>query len=208
MAGRGTAQGSFVIVPQAEFTRAKQSAEFRIDYSQYPLSTLGECVLRLTRSPVSSWPHPSAPLQFFECVVRYHDFFALVPESIPNVLSAFLDERCVRRCRSRLIVAAACISRWRRPAVVASTSSTASSPTPRCASSSTRPASSSPASSRPCKTCSSSRPSSCRPTRQRRTHSPGPRTRRANSTASSTCLRPSARSSTSSIRSPTSRSDC
>lgn len=61
--------------------------------STFPLSQLGELILRTTQSSISSFPHPSVPLQLFECVVRYHDFFVINPAPIPIIIQAFLDQR-------------------------------------------------------------------------------------------------------------------
>jgi exportin-T len=90
----GTGLFAYVIVPSEEKGKS-QKFDHRIDYTQFPLSPLGEIMLRVAKSNITSWPHPSVPLQFFECAVRYHDFFQLVPDCIPNVLSAFLDQRYV-----------------------------------------------------------------------------------------------------------------
>lgn len=59
-------------------------------------------MLRTIQSNVSSWPHPSIPLQLFECVCRYHDFFHLVPDTIMTVLPAFLDERGMHQERQSI----------------------------------------------------------------------------------------------------------
>jgi exportin-T len=92
----GTGMFAYVVVPPEERAKIK-SYDQRLDYTQFPLTPLGEIILRVAKSNIASWPHPSVPLQFFECAVRYHEFFQLVPECIPNVLSAFLDQRCVLR---------------------------------------------------------------------------------------------------------------
>ncbi|KAI8578810.1 hypothetical protein K450DRAFT_245632 [Umbelopsis ramanniana AG] len=57
------------------------------------LTPLGELVSRMVTSGVSSYPHPSVPLQFFENAVRYYQFFEVRPEGIPQVLAAFVDAR-------------------------------------------------------------------------------------------------------------------
>ncbi|BGP35706.1 pre-tRNA nuclear export protein [Rhodotorula toruloides] len=87
-----TGPGAFVQVPLAEIQRAKREADYRIDYTQFPLSQLGEMMLRTCRSKVVNFPHAAVSLQFFEVVVRYHDFFRLCPEFITEILPSFLDE--------------------------------------------------------------------------------------------------------------------
>ena len=52
-------------------------------------------MLKTCRSAVSAYDHPAVSLQFFEIVVRYHDFFKLCPEYIPQVLPSFLDHQSV-----------------------------------------------------------------------------------------------------------------
>ncbi|KAG0654816.1 pre-tRNA nuclear export protein [Rhodotorula mucilaginosa] len=84
--------GAFVQVPVTEIQRAKREAEYRIDYTQFPLSQLGELMLRACRSKIVNYPHAAVSLQFFEVVVRYHDFFKLCPEFITELLPSFLDE--------------------------------------------------------------------------------------------------------------------
>eukprot|EP00004_Rigifila_ramosa_P000532 TRINITY_DN10556_c0_g1_i5.p1 TRINITY_DN10556_c0_g1~~TRINITY_DN10556_c0_g1_i5.p1 ORF type:complete len:418 (+),score=126.13 TRINITY_DN10556_c0_g1_i5:385-1638(+) len=60
----------------------------------------------LFSSGVSFHPHEAVILSFFENVNRYCKFLTYFPEFIPNVLSAFLDQRGVRnnnvRVRSRV----------------------------------------------------------------------------------------------------------
>ncbi|GAA5895540.1 hypothetical protein JCM8208_005261 [Rhodotorula glutinis] len=87
-----TGPGAFVLVPVAEMQRAKREQEYRIDYTQFPLSQLGELMLRACRAKVVNFPHAAVSLQFFEVVVRYHDFFRLCPEFITEILPSFLDE--------------------------------------------------------------------------------------------------------------------
>ncbi|GJN94034.1 hypothetical protein Rhopal_007097-T1 [Rhodotorula paludigena] len=87
-----TGPGAFVLVPQSEIQRAKREPDYRIDYTQFPLSQLGELMLRACRSKVVNFAHPAVSLQFFEVVVRYHDFFRLCPEFITEILPSFLDE--------------------------------------------------------------------------------------------------------------------
>ncbi|GAK64103.1 ARM repeat-containing protein [Moesziomyces antarcticus] len=60
-----------------------------------PLSDLGEMVQKLVQSNVSSFPHPAVQLQFFECLVRYSNFFAARSACVSDALPAFLDWRGV-----------------------------------------------------------------------------------------------------------------
>ncbi len=60
-----------------------------------PLSNLGEMVQKLVLSNVSSFPHPAVQLQFFECLVRYSNFFAARSGCVSDALPAFLDWRGV-----------------------------------------------------------------------------------------------------------------
>ncbi|SCV74530.1 BQ2448_7559 [Microbotryum intermedium] len=83
---------AFSVVPQAEIDRAKKEAEYRVDYTAFPLSTLGELLHRACRANIVEFPHPSVALQFFEITVRYSDFFKLCPEFIGRILPSFLDE--------------------------------------------------------------------------------------------------------------------
>jgi len=139
--------------------RAKREQEYRIDYTQFPLSQLGELMLRACRAKVVNFPHAAVSLQFFEVVVRYHDFFRLCPEFITEILPSFLDEQCVaslslsfslrtsaRPARTAalthlslpsrsLVLAAACTSPRSPSRRASSTSSAASSTRPRASSS-------------------------------------------------------------------------
>ncbi|RUS19794.1 hypothetical protein BC938DRAFT_475667 [Jimgerdemannia flammicorona] len=58
-----------------------------------------------SNTEISTYPHPSVPLQFFENAVRYYQFFEIRPEGIPDVLEAFVDTRglhhSMRQIRSR-----------------------------------------------------------------------------------------------------------
>ncbi|CAN7989362.1 unnamed protein product, partial [Ixodes hexagonus] len=60
----------------------------------------------LISSGVSTYGHSAVTLQFFETVVRYEKFFNQEPQTIPDVLVAFMDERGLRhqcaRVRSRV----------------------------------------------------------------------------------------------------------
>lgn len=60
-----------------------------------PLSNLGEMVQKLVMSNVSSFPHAAVQLQYFECIVRYSNFFAARSRCAVDALPAFLDWRGV-----------------------------------------------------------------------------------------------------------------
>ncbi|GAA5992257.1 hypothetical protein JCM5350_006326 [Sporobolomyces pararoseus] len=90
IAGQGPS--SFVLVPQEELARAKREANYSVNFNQFPLSPLGELMLRACRSKVASHEHPAVNLMFFETVVRYSEFFKLCPEFIAEILPTLLDQ--------------------------------------------------------------------------------------------------------------------
>lgn len=57
-------------------------------------------MLRACRAKIVTYPHAAVTLQFFEIVVRYHDFFKLCPEYISEILPSFLDEQWVSLAHS------------------------------------------------------------------------------------------------------------
>jgi exportin-T len=65
------------------------------DYSEYPLTTHGEMLYALVQSGISSYPHCTVGLQFFETVARYTDFFKVRKECIIPTLEAMVDGRSV-----------------------------------------------------------------------------------------------------------------
>lgn len=85
---------SFVHLPPDVKGQARKDAS-KVDLASYDPSPLGALMLRMVRSKLSQFPHHSAPLEFFECCVRYSEFFAVWPDTIPLVLQAFLDQRWV-----------------------------------------------------------------------------------------------------------------
>lgn len=85
--------GAFVQVPIEEIQKAKREADYRITYTSYPLSQLGEMMLRACQAKVVTFSHPAVALQFIEVSVRYHDFFKLCPEYISEIMPSFLDEQ-------------------------------------------------------------------------------------------------------------------
>jgi exportin-T len=88
-----TGLAALVQVPAEELRKAKTTIDYKINFADYPASVLGELMMRTIQSNVAAWPHPAVPLQFFEVVSRYHDFFNLAPQTIMTVLPVFLDER-------------------------------------------------------------------------------------------------------------------
>lgn len=64
-----------------------------IDYQRYPLTTLGQLLTLCIESGVSSYPHPSVTLQYFESCVRYADFWKTKTGAIQPVFEAMLDSR-------------------------------------------------------------------------------------------------------------------
>lgn len=89
----GTGRAAFVQIPAEEIQRSKQQADYRINFTSFPLSQVGEMMLRICRSKIINYPHPAISLQLFEIVLRYHDFFHLCPEYIVEILPSFLDEQ-------------------------------------------------------------------------------------------------------------------
>ncbi|OAD74660.1 hypothetical protein PHYBLDRAFT_180902 [Phycomyces blakesleeanus NRRL 1555(-)] len=57
------------------------------------LTPLGELVSEMVMSNISAYPHPSAPLQFFENITRYYQFFEHRADHLPQALAAFVDTR-------------------------------------------------------------------------------------------------------------------
>lgn len=88
-----TGPGLFVLVPAEEMARSKREVDYRIPYTTFPLAQMGEMMLRVCRSKIVAYRHPAISLQFFEIVVRYHDFFKLCPEYIVEILPSFMDEQ-------------------------------------------------------------------------------------------------------------------
>ncbi|KAJ6505980.1 armadillo-type protein [Mycena vulgaris] len=64
-----------------------------IDYSEYPLTPHGEMMFTLVQSNISSYPHRSVMLQFFETTSRYADFFKVRTGCIMPTLEAMIDAR-------------------------------------------------------------------------------------------------------------------
>ncbi|KAF7330559.1 Exportin-T [Mycena venus] len=64
-----------------------------INYSEYPLTPHGEMLFALVQSNISSYPHRSVTLQFFETTSRYPDFFKVRNECIMPTLEAMIDAR-------------------------------------------------------------------------------------------------------------------
>jgi exportin-T len=63
------------------------------DYSEYPLTYHGEMLFALVQSGVSSYPHRTVAMQFFETAARYGDFFKVRKECIMPTLQAMIDPR-------------------------------------------------------------------------------------------------------------------
>ncbi|TXT13691.1 hypothetical protein VHUM_01058 [Vanrija humicola] len=65
----------------------------KIDFEQYPLTPLGQLLTLCMSSGLSSYPHPSVPLQFFEIAVRYVDFWKIKQGAVQPMFEALLDHR-------------------------------------------------------------------------------------------------------------------
>ncbi|WVF68493.1 hypothetical protein IAT40_003260 [Kwoniella sp. CBS 6097] len=78
-------------LPDLDYGDSKE----KFDYEQYPLSPLGELLKRCMASGISAYPHPAVTLQYFECAVRYVEFWRYKREAIPPMFEAILDTRGV-----------------------------------------------------------------------------------------------------------------
>ncbi|MBW0473648.1 hypothetical protein O181_013363 [Austropuccinia psidii MF-1] len=88
-----TGPRSYVLVPSEEIKKSNKNRDYHINYSQYPLSSLGTLLLKVSKSLITKHPHPSIALQWYECLTRYHEFVDIFPAVIQDVLPAFLDHR-------------------------------------------------------------------------------------------------------------------
>ncbi|PLW04371.1 hypothetical protein PCASD_26515, partial [Puccinia coronata f. sp. avenae] len=84
---------SYVIIPPEEIKKHNKNKDHKINYSQYPLSSLGNLLLKASKALITKVPHPSIAIQWFECVTRYHEFFEIFSGAIQDVLPTFLDDR-------------------------------------------------------------------------------------------------------------------
>ncbi|PVG04220.1 ARM repeat-containing protein [Serendipita vermifera] len=87
---RGKGRLAFCMAPNIPKEERKTT-----DYSEYPLTPLGELMQSLIRSGISTYKDPVVAMQFFETVTRYADFFKVRKEYILPALEAFLDYRGV-----------------------------------------------------------------------------------------------------------------
>ncbi|KAI7870604.1 armadillo-type protein [Spinellus fusiger] len=71
----------------------KAAMQFVNNNDTTSLTLLGEMVSEMVTSNISAYAHPSAPLQFFENIVRYYQFFEHRTEHLPQALAAFVDTR-------------------------------------------------------------------------------------------------------------------
>jgi exportin-T len=69
------------------------SNKAEVNYQQFPLTTLGQLLTLCMESGVSSYPHPSVTLQYFEICVRYVEFWKARTGSIQPAFEAMLDQR-------------------------------------------------------------------------------------------------------------------
>jgi exportin-T len=67
------------------------------DYSEFALTAHGQMLYTLVQSRISSYPHHTVTLQFFETTTRYTDFFKVRKECIMPTLHAMVDQRLVSR---------------------------------------------------------------------------------------------------------------
>ncbi|KAH9903044.1 ARM repeat-containing protein [Cubamyces lactineus] len=84
----GKGRAAFCQAPAVQKDKRKET-----DYSEYPLTSHGEMIYALVQSGISSYPHKTVVMQFFETVARYGDFFKVRKECIMPTLQAMLDAR-------------------------------------------------------------------------------------------------------------------
>ncbi|KAF9468102.1 armadillo-type protein [Collybia nuda] len=84
----GKGRAAFCQAPAVDKEKRKVT-----DYSEYPLTTHGEMLYALVQSGISSYPHRTVSLQYFETVARYTDFFKIRKECIIPTLEAMVDAR-------------------------------------------------------------------------------------------------------------------
>jgi len=90
--GSGKGRTAFCQVPPGDKTVKIKPV---LDYSMYPLTSLGGMLLALVQSEIASYPNKHVALQYFETVARYTDFFKVRKECILPTLEAMIDPRWV-----------------------------------------------------------------------------------------------------------------
>ncbi|KAH8092595.1 ARM repeat-containing protein [Cristinia sonorae] len=91
-------RAAFCLTPAAVAKEKRKET----DYSEYPLTRHGEMLYALMRSGISSYPHKTVAMQFFETAARYGDFFKVRKECIVPTLQAMLDARGLHNPDSRV----------------------------------------------------------------------------------------------------------
>ncbi|KAF9532610.1 KapM protein [Crepidotus variabilis] len=86
--GGGKGRSAFCHTPVVDPTKRKGT-----DYSEFPLTPLGEMLDALVQSGISSFPNRAVSLQFFETASRYTDFFKVRKGCILPTLEAMVDRR-------------------------------------------------------------------------------------------------------------------
>ncbi|KAJ7593086.1 armadillo-type protein [Mycena floridula] len=84
----GKGRAAFCQAPPTDKEKRKGT-----DYSEFPLTTLGELMFGMVQSGLAAYPHRAVSLQFFETIVRYTDFFKVRKECILPTLEAMIDNR-------------------------------------------------------------------------------------------------------------------
>ena len=90
-AGGGKGRAAFCETP-AVIDKDKRKLT---DYSEFALTPHGQMLYTLVQSRISSYPHHTVTLQFFETTTRYTDFFKVRKECIMPTLHAMIDQRFV-----------------------------------------------------------------------------------------------------------------
>ncbi|KAJ7756382.1 armadillo-type protein [Mycena maculata] len=86
----GKGRAAFCQLPPQEKDKSLRKP---IEYSDYPLTPHGEMLYTLVQSNISSYPHRSVALQFFEATSRYAEFFKVRKNCIMPTLEAMIDAR-------------------------------------------------------------------------------------------------------------------
>jgi len=65
----------------------------RVDYSQFPLTPLGQLLNLCHTVGIANYPHPSVVLEYFWIAVRYVEFWKAKDGMIQPMFEAMLDQR-------------------------------------------------------------------------------------------------------------------
>ncbi|KAF8526317.1 ARM repeat-containing protein [Hysterangium stoloniferum] len=91
-------RAAFVVLPGSIVKEKRKTT----DYSNYPLTPHGEMMFALVSSGISTFPHITVVMQFFETVARYADFFKVRKECVIPAIEALVDGRGVHHQKSNI----------------------------------------------------------------------------------------------------------